>query len=209
MEPRVLAVTVLGEVRAGHRGPSGIDKRPVTGPVAVTADGLEGDRRMGRSHRGADTAVHAYAEEDAAHWVDRLGRHVEAGGFGENLRTEGLDVCGAEIGERWRIGELLLEVRLPRTPCENLSLRLGVEGFHRDFRASGRVGAMLRVLEPGTVAAGDAVVVEHRPGHGVGVTELNGRLDADRATCLLDSGVPLARRVRERARRAVRRGSSR
>lgn len=175
--------------------------------VAVTADGLEGDRRMDRSHRGPDFAVHAYAQEDAAHWTERLGRTVGAGGFGENLRTGGLDVSVAEIGEWWRVGELLLEVRLPRTPCENLSLRLGVDGFHRELRASGRVGAMLRVLEPGTVAADDPVVVEHRPGHGVSVADLGGPLDAARATRLLDSAVPLARRVRERARRAVRRGS--
>ena len=73
--------------------------------------------------------------------------------FGENLRTHDLDVSGAIIGEKWRIGTVLLEVRMPRTPCHNLSLRIGIDNFHIRFNTSGRVGAMLKVHEPGLVCA--------------------------------------------------------
>ena len=109
----------------------------------------------------------------------------------------------ALIGECWQIGEVVLQVRMPRTPCQNLSLRVGVEGFHLRFNASGRVGALLKVLTAGSVAAGDHIVVLDRPRHDVTVSALAGRPDAARMRALLESEVSLAAKVRDRARRTV------
>lgn len=62
---------------------TGIDKRPVEGPVAVTAPGPKGDGRVGlagdraydvKHHGGADQAVYAYAREDLDRWEGVLGR---------------------------------------------------------------------------------------------------------------------------------------
>jgi MOSC domain-containing protein YiiM len=203
---RVVAVNVVHELRPGFFHETAIDKRPVAGPVAVHELGVEGDRQVDSSHGGPDKAVYAYADEDADWWAADLGREVPPGLFGENLRVRGVEVTGAEIGERWRVGDVLLEVRMPRTPCQNLSLRVGEEGFHLRFNASGRVGALLRVLESGTVRAGDEVTVVTRPGHGVTVADLATGPDAARMQALLDSGVPLARKVRDRARRVAARG---
>ena len=93
----------------------------MSGAVDVTELGIAGDRQVDRSHGGHDAAVYVYADEDAAYWETELGRELPPGYFGENVRTSGLDVNGARIGERWRIGDLLLEVRQPRTPCHNLA----------------------------------------------------------------------------------------
>ncbi|NHC47493.1 MOSC domain-containing protein, partial [Motilibacter aurantiacus] len=99
-----------------------------------------------------------------------LGRPLAAGAFGENLTTAGLDVTHAVVGERWRVGrELVLEVTSPRVPCRTFAAWLGERGWMRAFTAAARPGAYLRVLEPGPVAAGDEMAVEHRPGHGVTV----------------------------------------
>src|ERR1700750_101022 len=89
-----------------------IDKRPVAGPVEVGPLGLAGDRQMDRRfHGGKGKAVYAYADEDASWWASQLDREIPPGLFGENLRTSGIDVTGAEIGERWAIGdEVLVEV---------------------------------------------------------------------------------------------------
>ncbi len=94
-----------------------IDKRPVPGPVEIGPLGLAGDDQIDRKHHGGrGKAVYAYADEDAAWWAAELEREIEPGLFGENLRTAGIDVTGAEIGERWAIGpEVLLEVTMPRT----------------------------------------------------------------------------------------------
>jgi MOSC domain-containing protein YiiM len=198
----VTAVCVVHALRPGHYHDTAIDKRPQRGRVEVRPAGLAGDTQVDPSHGGRDAAVYVYADEDAAHFAVELGE-VPAGYFGENLRTRGLDVTGARLGERWRMGDVLLEVRKPRTPCRNLEQRVGREGFHLDFHATGRVGALCRVLEPGTVAAGDDVVVEFLPDHPVSIGMIVRGAGAEDARRLLDSGVPLAPAVRAKARRIV------
>ena len=201
----VTAVCVVHALRDGYYHETAIDKRPVSGAVDVTELGIAGDRQVDGSHGGRDAAVYVYADEDAAYWETELGRELPPGYLGENVRTSGLDVNGARIGERWRIGDLLLEVRQPRTPCHNLALRLGIDGFHLTFNRSGRVGAKCRVLPEGAIAAGDPVVVEHRPAHDVTVARTVTGMSAGEAQALLDSGLPLVAMVRNRARRAARR----
>jgi len=200
---RVLPVNVVQALRPGFFHETAIDKRPVEGPVAVHELGVDGDRQIDSSHGGPDQAVYAYADEDAAWWAAELGRDVPPGLFGENLRLRGVDVSGARIGERWRIGDVLLEVRMPRTPCQNLSLRVGIEGFHMRFNRAGRVGALLRVVEPGTLTAGDEVELVSRPEHDVTVSLLATGADAVHMRGLLESGVPLARKVKGKAERVV------
>jgi MOSC domain-containing protein YiiM len=200
---RVVTVNVVARVGPGYFGDTAIDKRPVTGPVEVSELGLAGDRQLSRIHGGRDKAVYAYAIEDAEWWAAELGREIPPGLFGENLRTSGIDVTGALIGERWRIEDVVLEVRLPRTPCENLSLRMGIERFHRRFNATGRVGAMLAVLTPGVIEAGDQIAVGQRPGHDVTIGSMAIGPTAGQMQRMLDSGVPLATSVRAKAKRIV------
>ena len=206
MTALVTAVCVVHGIRDGFYHPTAIDKRPVEGAVDVGELGIAGDRQVDSSHGGPDAAVYVYADEDAAWWADELGREVPPGLFGENVRTSGLDVNGARIGERWRIGDVLLEVRQPRTPCHNLALRMGLDDFHVRFNATGRVGAKCRVLETGAIAAGDEVVVESRPAHDVTVTRVATGMTGDQARGLLDSGLGLVSKVRNRAKRAAERG---
>lgn len=172
MAARLVAVNVVHELIRGPSRWTAIDKRPVTGPVPVGELGLTGDRQCDtRWHGGPDKALYAYAEEDADWWSAELDREIPPGLVGENLTTHGLDITHALIGERWRIGGpktgVLVEVRLPRDPCGNLSARMGIPKFHRRFRASGRVGTYLKVLSTGSVRAGNRIVVVHRPDHGV------------------------------------------
>src|SRR4051794_30563593 len=104
---------------------SGIDKKPVRGRVAVHPLGLDGDVQVNRKHHGGEgQAVYACAQEDAEWWADEVGRELPPGRFGENLRTSGLDLTGALLGERWRIGTALFEVagdRASRAPTSSAS----------------------------------------------------------------------------------------
>jgi len=204
---RARTVNVLHALRDGYYHDTAIDKRPVAGPVEVSRLGLDGDRQIDSSHGGLDRAVYVYADEDASFWAEELCRAIPSGLLGENLRTTGLDVTHAAVDTRWRVGTVLLEVRRPRTPCENLAQRMGIERFHLAFADSGRVGAMCRVLEKGTISAGDPVAVEVRPGHSVTISALaTGSASAHDMRELLDSGLPLARSVAARARRVAGRG---
>ena len=174
MTGRIAAVCVSGPdlLPLPGRRPnrSGIDKRPVAGRVAVHGLGLDGDVQVNRKHHGGEgQAVYAYAQEDADHWVAELDRDLPPGRFGENLRTTGLDVSGALLGERWRIGTAVLEVTAWRTPCANFARFLDVPDLVKRFAAHGATGAYLRVLETGDVGAGDPVEVLARPDHGITV----------------------------------------
>ena len=179
--PAVLSVNV-GRPRPNpwkRLAATGIDKRPVDGPVAVAAPGpkgtgavgLAGDRVYDTAHHGGDDqAVYAYAREDLDRWAAELGRPLPAGVFGENLTTAGLDVNGALVGERWRIGgQVVLEVSGPRIPCATFAGWLGVPGWLRRFTAAAVPGAYLRVVTGGELCAGDPVEVVARPDHTVTV----------------------------------------
>ncbi|MET9774146.1 MOSC domain-containing protein [Streptomyces sp. NPDC006367] len=160
-------------------GVTGIDKRPAEGPVRVTAPGPKGTGASGlagdavcdtRHHGGTDQAVYAMAREDMDDWERELGRPLPHGSFGENLTTSGVDVTGALIGERWRVGpELVLEVTSGRIPCRTFQGHLGEQRWVRRFTAKGAPGAYLRVIEPGEIRTGDPVEIVHRPAHGVTV----------------------------------------
>ena len=149
---------------------SGIVKHAASGPVAVGSTGLAGDGQADRvNHGGPYKAAYAYAREDAAFWEAEIGRPLEPGAFGENLTLAGVDVTGARIGERWRIGSAEFEVSGPRVPCSKLGARMGDPRFPKRFVLAGRPGAYLSVVVPGTLQAGDPVTVLHRPDHDVTV----------------------------------------
>ncbi|WP_018350259.1 MOSC domain-containing protein [Longispora albida] len=161
-------------------GVTGIVKLPAGGPVAVAAPGPKGTGGSGlagdtvcdlRHHGGNDQAVYAYAREDLDMWAAELGRELTDGMFGENLTTEGLDLTGARIGERWRVGgELVLEVCAARIPCRTFAGWLEERGWVKRFTQKAVTGAYLRVIEPGVIAAGDTIEVIHRPEHDVTVS---------------------------------------
>src|SRR3982751_3259146 len=129
---------------------SAIGKAPVTGRVRVEGVNVAGDDQADRRvHGGPDKAVYAYAREDEDWWAQQLGRELPPGMFGENLTTEGVDVSGAVIGERWRIGPPLLEVGQPGLPCAKLGIRFGDPLMVRRFGEASRPGAYLRIVTPG------------------------------------------------------------
>jgi MOSC domain-containing protein YiiM len=176
----VISLNVGGPREAAWAGigHTSIDKRPRTGTVAVDALGLRGDQVSDVKHHGGfDQAVYAFAREDLDAWGAELGREIRDGQFGENLTTVGIDVNEAEVGERWRIGTVELEVSSVRIPCNDFKSWMGLSGYDnrawvRRFTAVGRPGPYLRVLVEGEMTAGDEIAVLHRPGHGITVSTM-------------------------------------
>jgi MOSC domain-containing protein YiiM len=167
--PRLLAVCLVDQLRPDKgNGVTAIDKRPAVKPVRIGPYGVRGDVQVDRKHHGGlDKALYAYAQEDAEFWEGELNRTLAPGWFGENLRTEGIDVNAARIGEVWRIGERLeVEVTMPRTPCQTFARWVGgadERGWVKRFSNERRLGPYLRVLRAGTVQAGDEIIVISRP----------------------------------------------
>ncbi|CAN5224019.1 hypothetical protein BH11ACT2_BH11ACT2_17640 [soil metagenome] len=167
--PTLLAACVVAQLRSdpGTIGTTAIDKRAVDGAVKVGTYGLYADVQADRTHHGGlAKALYAYAQEDADYWAAVLDRETPAGWFGENLRLEGVDVNGARIGERWGIGSAIVEVTMPRTPCQTFARWVGGEherGWVKRFSDERRLGAYLRVVTTGRMRAGDTVDIARAP----------------------------------------------
>jgi MOSC domain-containing protein YiiM len=78
----------------------------------------------------------------------------------ENVTTRGIVLAGLSLGQRLRVGEALLQVTQPCTPCHQMDeIR---QGLQEELR--GRRGVLCRVIEPGTIRRGDRVAVEENAG---------------------------------------------
>ncbi len=148
-----MPVSDPGPKRRGHPRPNGL-----AGDIVAATE----------HHGGTDQAVYAYAREDLDWWERELGYELQAGRFGENLTTTGLDLTGTLVGERWRVGgSVVLQATSPRIPCATFAHRMGEPKWVRRFTARGATGTYLRVVAPGQIRAGDRIEVIGRPGHTV------------------------------------------
>lgn len=157
---RIESINVGRVETIGHRGKSfetGICKRPVTGPVRLTVDGIPGDAIIATEHHGGvDQAVYAYSADDYDWWAQTTGREYFPGLFGENLTIRDMPSDMA-VGDRLLIGEVVLEATAARIPCSTFAARMQDSGFGMAFRKAERPGIYFRVLNEGEVCAGDTV----------------------------------------------------
>ena len=163
LELRVGRAAPLGSVGAR----SAIDKQAVGRPLAVKTLGFDGDEQADTKHHGGPhKAVHAYAISHMPAWTRELPERAarfRPGAFGENLVLDGATEAGVCLGDRWRVGTALLEVSQGRQPCWKLNVRFDIPDMARRVQDSGRSGWYFRVIEPGTVAAGDRGTLIARP----------------------------------------------
>lgn len=142
-------------------------KTPVLGPIAAGPTGLEGDQvAETRVHGGRDKAVCVYSADRFGHWRGDLGLSEDEFGpaaFGENFTVTGLDESSVCLGDRWRIGTATFEVSQPRQPCWKLARRWKTKDLAVRVQQTGYSGWYLRVVEEGTVTAGDAIQVFQNP----------------------------------------------
>lgn len=166
---RVLSVNV-GTARQvvinGRTVPSAIGKQAADGPVSVRSLGLEGDEQADLSvHGGLSKAVYAYPAEHFTFWrtvraqarVSLWDDPVAPGLLGENLTVEGLPEDRLWIGDRLVLPGCVLAVSEPRFPCFKFNAAMGFPQATKLMVQSGYCGSYLAVIEPGHVAAGDAI----------------------------------------------------
>ncbi|MFI6870443.1 MOSC domain-containing protein [Nocardia sp. NPDC050406] len=193
----------------GRVGRSAIDKRPMPHRVRVNRLSLDGDHVCDTKHHGGEhQAVYAYSDADAARWAEELGRELPHGWFGENLRVAGLPVSDAVFGERWAIGDTLLEVSAPRVPCATFGHWSGEERWVKRFTLRADTGAYLRVLTEGSIGAGDEIRVVHIPEHGITVRDLFVGRDQSRLDLLLTAEPSISDDVRMQIERHRRRNGA-
>jgi MOSC domain-containing protein YiiM len=162
-----LFVTESDEMR---RIATGIHKQPITGAVHITRNGLNGDEQADSSrHGGPDKAVYAYPSEHYAFWrMQRLAKlkrdlPLPFGSIGENLTLTGLIENDVWIGDRLHLGSVVVEVTEPRYPCFKFNAKMSLSHAAKLMTQSGFSGFYLRVVQEGSVQAGDAIELTPGP----------------------------------------------
>ena len=139
----------------GREMTSAVRKRPVEEPVAVTSEGLARDASAHPSHRGPNMWIHAFPAQHYAWFEARAGRRIPVPAFGENLSMSGCDEQTVRVGDVVRAGTALLQVTQPTVRCSTLGRAAGLPLLLDWIEESLFTGWYYRVLEPGTVTAGD------------------------------------------------------
>lgn len=153
-------------------------KRPVDGPRLVRRLNIDGDGQGDLAgHGGEQRAVFVYQIESYRYWQDQLGRDdFVYGQFGENFTVEGLADDQVCIGDRYRIGEAVFEVTQPRVTCYRVGIRMADPRIPAMLVSHRRPGFYFRVLQEGTVQAGDHIVRIATGPEAMTVTEIDALL---------------------------------
>ena len=142
----------------GEEVSTAIFKAPVSGPLRLSMENIEGDRQADLSvHGGSDKALYAYAIEHYDFWRKDLSRDDLAWGmFGENLTVEGgLFEDAIFVGDSFTLGTAKIVAVQPRIPCYKLGIRFGTQRFVKKFALARRYGVYFRVEREGVVAVND------------------------------------------------------
>ena len=124
--------------------------------------GVRGDKQRDRRfHGGPRRAVSLYSYE-RIQALQAEGHPIVPGSSGENLTIGGIDWVAIKIGDRLRIGDLVVEITSYAAPCTNISGSFA-DGLSKRISQKLHPGwsrLYAKVLVAATVHAGDAVVWE-------------------------------------------------
>ncbi|KAJ3578587.1 hypothetical protein NPX13_g1978 [Xylaria arbuscula] len=158
--PKVAVLSLrTGKVRplAGVKITSAINKQPRRGRVRLTKLGFADDERQYPPHQSPDNAIHQYDpghyERWAAELPDRENKFV-VGAFGENISTRHLSESNVCVGDKFRLGDAVVQVTMTRQPCYKLNHRFEHKKMSSLVQATGRTGWLYRVLQEGWVEEG-------------------------------------------------------
>jgi len=155
--------TNIGESRTiewrGRQIQTGIYKYPVSTPIFLGKEDVENDNVMDRRyHGGVDKACYLYSANHYKYWQQFYpDLEMPWGMFGENLTVEGLHEAEVNIGDTFQIGEVIIQATQPRQPCYKLGIRFETQEMVKQFIDSGFSGVYVRVLQNGSVQAGDKI----------------------------------------------------
>ena len=157
---------MTGSIVQINVSPGGIPKRPIP-EAEVTPEGIRGDSwAHPQIHGGPNQALLLITSEG----IDELiaqGYPLHSGALGENFTVAGLDRRQMRIGQRYRVGDVLIELTKMRAPCATLTVygpSIGQAVYDRQVKAGdassprwGLGGFYARVLRGGVVRPRDII----------------------------------------------------
>jgi MOSC domain-containing protein YiiM len=144
----------------------GVPKRAIPegdlGPLGIAGD----EHAYPEFHGGPKQAVLLISSEAIAE-LTALGYPLYPGALGENITTVGIDRAEWRSGQRWRVGQAIVEFTRLRIPCDQLSVygpgiqRAVYDAQVRDGDTSSPRWAMggfyASVVQPGIIGPGDPI----------------------------------------------------
>ena len=134
---------------------------------------MVGDRVTQPYHGGPNAALCVHLQDHYRFWNERYGVRLAAGSVGENFTVDQLTEDAVCVGDVVRCGTVLAQVSGPRVPCANQGRHVGRPDWVKLTIRENRTGFYLRVLEPGTLCAGDKWVIEERFDEEASVSKIN------------------------------------
>ena len=150
----------------GQQVETGIYKYAVQNSIFLGFEDVVNDHVIDRRyHGGSDKACYMYSSDHYPFWQNKYpNQDWKWGMFGENLTVRGLNESEIRIGDRFQIGDAVVQVTQPRQPCFKLGVRFGDQSVVSDFWTLPFPGVYVRVLLPGEVKTGDEIIrIESNP----------------------------------------------
>jgi MOSC domain-containing protein YiiM len=173
----VVAAVFTGQPRliTDERGTwiSSIFRDRASGPVHVSLHGLAGDKVAQPYHGGPGAAICVHLNDHYSFWNTRYNMNLQAGCVGENVTLGDISEDQVCVGDKVRLGTAFVQVSGPRVPCANQARRIGRSDWVKLTIQENRTGFYLRVLEAGTVQAGDPWLIEERVNQDGSVPAIN------------------------------------
>ena len=137
----------------------------------LTEISVEGDHWRNPIFHGGPKKAVLMASAELIDSLATQGFPVFYGALGENLTVAGLDPHNWRAGQRYRLGpDAVIELTTVRTPCGNLNVyrpEIKAELYDAQCKAGdvasphwAHGGFYARVIRPGLIQAGDAVILE-------------------------------------------------
>ncbi|NOR27684.1 MAG: MOSC domain-containing protein [Lutibacter sp.] len=160
---KVVSVNIGEKKTINYKGrvvETGIYKFPVS-EIVLGEEDVESDAVVDRKyHGGIDQAVYAYSENHYVYWKELYPNlDWRFGMFGENLTISNLDETQIQVGNTYKLGEVILEVTKPREPCMKLELVFGTQKILKQFWNSTKSGLYFKVLKTGNVSVNDELIL--------------------------------------------------
>ncbi|GIU52431.1 MOSC domain-containing protein [Shewanella sp. KT0246] len=142
-----------------------MDNKLAVPSLKVNKSGVDGDTQADPVHHGGEERVlHHFPREHYGQYRrwDLITNFKDVPAMGENISTVGLDESQVNIGDIIQIGDVLLQVTQPRSPCFKLNVQFGHPKFALAMQESRMCGWFYKVLREGVIKAGDSVILIER-----------------------------------------------
>lgn len=153
---------------------TGIFKSSVEGPLTLGLNDVEHDEVIDRKHHGgSEQAVYVYGANHYPYWRSLYpSLDLEYGAMGENITVSGLLETEINVGDKFKLGETIIQATKPRQPCVKLGIRFKDQQIIKQFWNSTKCGLYFRVLERGQVAVGDEFILIEKSTNSPSIAEV-------------------------------------